>query len=170
MTDNQISKILNDIEIIIDTREKKNSHITNALDEIGVKYVHEKLDSGDYSFRLPNNSGLKLDKSILIERKNSLDEIAQNFTKHRERFTNEFERVGDSKMHILIEGATWLKLVRGSYRSKLPPKSFMASLMTWNVRYDTNIWMCNKSEAPVLIYNIIYYGLREKLKNIQKNA
>lgn len=169
MTDKEIAQILNDIVIVCDTREKKNDHIVDYMYNNGIKVKHESLTSGDYSFILPNHPELGLDKSILIERKNSLDEISQNFTKNRKRFVNEFERIDESQtIHLIIETATWKKLLNGSYRSKLEPKSLLASILTWNVRYDTNVWFCNKPESGVLIHNIIYYGLREKLKNIQQ--
>lgn len=164
-TDKEISNILDDITIIIDTREKKNDHITDIFDEMKVHYRPEKMDSGDYTFELPNYPELGLDGSIVVERKNSLDEISQNFTKHRDRFQREFQRFEDESVHILIENATWKKLLKGSYRSKLPPKSFVASLITWSIRYDSNVWMVTKAESAVVIYNLIYYGLRERLKD-----
>ena len=40
-----------------------------------------------------------LDRKFLVERKGSLNEVAGNLTKDRERFI-EFERVGDKHMHM----------------------------------------------------------------------
>jgi len=171
MTDKEISNILKDITIIVDTREKRGEHVIGYCEQNGIPYRIEKIDSGDYSFVLPNHEHLLLDYSILIERKNSWDEIAQNFTKGRERFKREFERVGEhQQMHLIVEDATWTKMFKESYRSRLPHKSFMASLFTWSVRYGVPVWTCKREQLPEIMWNIIYYGLREELKNIQKKG
>lgn len=171
MTDKQMDEILQDMIVIVDTREQKNEHILKFFDDNNIKYKIEKLDTADYSFFLPNYPELDLDKKILVEKKNSLDEIAGNFTKGRERFIREFERVKeDEVIHLLIEGATWKKVLKGSYRSKFPPKSMMASLLTWNIRYDCNVWFVGKDESPTLLYGILRYELLEKLKNIRKSG
>lgn len=171
MTDRDIGFILADINIVCDSREKKNQHILDYFKKHDIPHATSKLETADYSFVLPNYPHLGLDLSIIVEKKNSLDEIIGNFTGDRERFTREFERVEDwQTIHLLIEQATWHKLLKGSYRSSLPPKSLLASIMTWNVRYNCPIWYCQPDESPILIYSIIYYGLREKLKNIQKGT
>lgn len=157
--------ILKDITIISDTRERKNQHIINYLDENKIPYIVDKLDSGDYSLVLPNYPELNMDRKIIIERKNSLTELAGNFTKGRERFKNEFERIGDSKIHLVVETATFKKLHNGSYRSEFSPKAYMASLLTWQIRYDCPIWFAETTESPNLIYQIMYYELNEFLNS-----
>lgn len=166
MTDKQIGVILNDIVIIHDTREQKNTHVIEYLDEQNIPHIRRKMDTGDYSFVLPNNGHLGLDMSVLVERKASLNEIAGNLTKDRERFIREFERVDGERMHLVLENATWTKIYNGTYRSKLSPNSFVASLLTISNRYDCKIWTCTQKESPKLIYEIIKYELREKLKNM----
>lgn len=165
LTDKEISNILNDIVYIFDTREQKNHHIIEYFEKNNIPYIIEKLETTDYSYYLPNYPHLNLDKQVLIEKKNSLDEICGNFTKDRDRFAREFERVDNELVHIIIENATWRKLFNHSYNSQLPPKSLLASLLTWNARYDCPIWFCKKDEIAILIQNIIYYNLREILKN-----
>jgi hypothetical protein len=165
LTDLQISKILADIVIVSDSREKKNKHILDYLNLNKIPYVVEKLNSGDYSFILPNYPELELDRRIVIERKGSIDELAGNFTKNRPQFVNEFERINDdTNIHMVLENFTMKKMLNGSYRSKFPSKSYMASLMTWCIRYDCHVWTVTTEESPMVIYNIIYYGLRELLK------
>lgn len=165
MTDKNLDDIIKDMVVISDSREQKNKHILDYLDSINVPYITEKLNSGDYSFILPHYPHLNLDRKILIEKKNSLDEIAQNFTSGRDRFLREFERVADDEtMHLVIEQATWKKLLNGSYRSKFPSKSFMASLLTYSIRYDFKTWFVQPSECGELMYNILKYSLRERLK------
>lgn len=169
MTDKEIGNILADMVVIVDTREQKNQHILNYLDSIKVKYLMSKLDSADYSFILPHYPELNLDRKFIIEKKNSLDEIAGNFTKGRERFNNEFARIPEgTTTHLVIEEATWKKLLKGSYRSKFPAKSMMASLLTFSIRYKFNVWFVGKSESPELIYNLLHYELFSKLKEMRE--
>lgn len=167
MTDKEIDKVIKDMLVIVDSREQKNDHILDYFKMIDQPYKVEKLDTADYSFILPNYPELQLDGAILIEKKNSLDEIAGNFTKGRDRFTREFERVEEEHIHLLIENATWKKILHGSYRSQFPPKSFMASLLTWSIRYGCPIWFCTPEETPIMIWNILHYELLEHLKGLR---
>ncbi len=168
MTDGEMTKILADITILIDTREQKNEHIISYLKENNIPYKLEKLETADYTFILPKYPQLGLDRKFIVEKKNSLDEIVGNFTKDRERFTREFERVGDCKIHLVIENATWKRLLNGTYRSQMPAKSFMASLLTFSIRYCCPVWFVGVDESPVLIYNILKYELLEHLKELRK--
>lgn len=168
ITDKEISNILKDITIICDTREKNNNHILTYFKEQNLPYIIQKLDTADYSFFLPNYKTLGLDKLAIIEKKNSLDEIAGNFTKDRERFVREFERVTPQEhIHLVIENATWKKLLNGTYRSQLGSQAFVANLLTWNIRYNCPIWFTTPAESPMLIYNLIRYELFEKLKQMR---
>lgn len=165
MTDKEISNVLDDMVIIWDNREKVNDHVLSYLDDNKIPHIPEKLNSADYSFILPNYSELGLDRKFLVERKGSLDELAGNFTKGRERFEREFQRITDEKIHMVLEGVTFKKLLNGSYRSQFNPKSYLASLITWNIRYDSPIWFCTKEESGQIIYSILKYELLENLKN-----
>ena len=99
------------------------------------------MSVGDYTFILPNYPELDMDRKVIVERKGSLDELAGNFTKNRERFRREFERMEDGQvMHLVLENFTWRKLLAGSYRSKFNPKAYKASLITWSILYDFKAW------------------------------
>ena len=164
MTDTQMNNVIKDMIIIRDTRERKNDHVVDFLNRNGIPHLEEKLQTADYTFILPNNPELSLDRKFLVERKGSLNEIVGNLTKDRARFIREFERVKDEHLHLVLETATWKKILNGSYRSEFNPNSFMASLLTLNVRYNCPIWFCNTEESPLLIYNILKYELLEHLK------
>ncbi len=166
MTDKKMADILSNITIVIDTREQKNQHIKDYFDEKEIPYIEKKLNAGDYTFILPKYPDLELDGTMAIERKNSLDEITGNLSQNRERFIKEFERAKDIELHLMIEKATWRKLFRGSYRSKMSPQSFLASLLTWHYRYKCPIWFVQQDESGILIYNLIKYYIMEKLKNV----
>ena len=164
MTDKQLSDVIISMVILVDSREKKNQHILDYFISNGIKYRREALNSGDYSFEC---NLTQYNKTICVERKNSLSEIAGNFTSHRDRFVREFERakINDTKMHIVLENATFRKIFNGSYRSQIQPQSMLASLLTWNIRYNTPIWFVTPNDSGEVIYNILKYELREKLKN-----
>lgn len=166
MTNKQISDILSDMVIIWDSREQKNKHILDYLDTNKIPYECEKLKSGDYTFILPNYPELNIDRKFLVERKANLSELAGNFTTGRDRFQREFERLDDDeKIHLVLESSSWKKLYNGTYRSKLNPRSFVASLLTWSIRYNIPVWMVETGESPELIYRILYYELYEFLKS-----
>lgn len=165
MTDKKVAEYLSSMVIVVDTREKVNQHILEFFDNSDIAYVEEKLDSADYSVRFNCDSEVDYNYCVLVERKNSFDEIIGNFTKNRARFAREFERINtDQRVSIVIETASWLKLFRGSYRSKLPPKALIASLFTWVYRYNCPIFYASKNESPEVIYWLLYYGAMETLK------
>lgn len=167
LTDKQIHNILEDMVIIYDTRERKNDHILKYFDDNGIKYRRDTMTTADMTFELPHYPELGLDRQFLIERKASLDEIAGNFTKDRARFQREFERITTEHLHLVIENATFKKMFNESYRSKLPSKSFLASLLTWSIRYNFKVWYTTPPETGRLVYYILYYELMENLKNLQ---
>lgn len=136
--------------ILVDTREKKNDHLTNFWRENNIRYKSKKLNVGDYSFEL---DGLTLESSIVIERKNSLDELCKNFTKDRERFRREFIRGQENKMfvYLLIENATIEDIYNHNYRSKMHPNSLLGSLKAWQKKYNIYTVFVGKQAAGIYI-------------------
>ena len=94
-TDKEMEELISSITILIDTREKVNSHITDYFDRKGISYKKKALDYGDYSFMIPANEKLSIPRDLyfnttcVIERKASLEEISNNLTKERDRFEKE---------------------------------------------------------------------------------
>ena len=106
-----------------------------------------------------------LENDVFVERKMSLTELCGNMGQARERFEREFTRakaVG-AKPFLLIEDNTLDDAYLGNYRSQLKPKSLIASMLTWQVRYNTTILFCSRQNAPKLIYGILFYYAREIL-------
>lgn len=163
-TDKEIGNIIKDMTIIVDTREVKNQHILDYLKENNIPYIVQKLDTADYSFFLPNYHELNLDRKFIIERKNSITEICGNFTKGRERFAREFERINDEHLHLVIENATWTKIKNGDSRSKMSPQAILGSILSWTIKYNIKTWFVTKQESPALIYNLLKYELMTELK------
>lgn len=85
-TKKQIDQILKSITIIVDSREKVNSHILIWLKYKKINYIIDKLDFGDYSYYIPKNEELNIKEdvyfndTISIERKRNLEELAGNIT------------------------------------------------------------------------------------------
>lgn len=163
-TDKEIGNIIKDMVVVLDTRERQNQHIIDWLEMNNIHYIVNKLDTADYSMILPNYPQLNLDKKFLIERKNSITEICGNFTKGRERFAREFERINDEHLHLVIENATWTKIKNGDSRSKMSPQAITGSILSWTIKYNIKTWFVTKQESPALIYNLLKYELMVELK------
>jgi ERCC4-type nuclease len=85
--------------IITDSREQKNKHVTDYFESQKIVYMSRTLKTGDYSAFIPRNDDLGITRDIhlqaSIERKNSIDELAQSIT-DRTRFENELIRASRS--------------------------------------------------------------------------
>jgi ERCC4-type nuclease len=162
-TEREINDTLKQITVICDTREQINGNITGYFDKKKIPHIARKLDTGDYSAMIGD---MTLEHDVVVERKASLDELARNFTVDRQRFEDEFTRAKADglKVFLLIENASWEKILLHDYRSKLAPKSLIASLLSWQVRFNITIIFCKPSETGQIIYGILYYSAREALK------
>lgn len=88
------------VTVVVDTREQKNQHIIEALDNLGVMHENRKLDFGDYSFVI---DGRDFSHSCVVERKADIDELYGNFTADRERIEKEFDTISrNAKQCILL--------------------------------------------------------------------
>ena len=69
------------------------------------------------------------------------------------------------KKFLLIEGNTYDDIVKGNYRSEYAAKSYVATLHTFNHRYDLEImFMPEKEQSGLWIYSTFMYWLRERLR------
>lgn len=162
MSDKEFKQIIAGMVVIVDTREKKNQHILDYFEKYNIPYEIRKLETADYTVEFPKNP--EFNHCVLIERKGSLNELAGNFTTNRERFVREFERLENEEMHMIVEGASFKKILNQSYRSSMHPKAFIASLFTFYYRYNCNLWLLpSKEETPIVMYGLFYYHLREKI-------
>jgi len=89
--------------VLIDSREQRNEHICETLAAKGIKFQSRKLDFGDYSAMIPKNESLSIPRDlyftndIYIERKASLDELANNFKGK----SNHYEKAGPALKKVL---------------------------------------------------------------------
>ncbi len=166
-TDKEKKEILNNMVVLVDTREQENKHILEFFNKKKVKYKNKKLDYGDYSFMLPEMPELGIlkplffDNEIVIERKGSLTELSGNLTEGRERFEKELIRKKDSKFYLMIEDGSWEDIQSGCYNTKYNPVSFLATLNAYIARYGIDINFVTKYYAGIFIFGLFNYHLRE---------
>ena len=158
---------LESFTILVDSREQDTAKYHDRLKKFGCPVIKTKLDFGDYSAQvtLPSGVPYTLADKVAIERKMSLDELANCYTTGRDRFKREFERAQakDAKIYLLVEQATWEKSYAGVYRSHMKPTAMVASMTTWMTRYGSPILMCNAATSGQLIYDVLYREMKEAL-------
>lgn len=169
-TEKECKKLLKSITILCDSREQNNMHILNYFESKNISYETVCIDVGDYSFKLPKNADMGImrdiffDKKIAIERKNSLEELSNNFTKERTRFSNEFLRSKNINIKLLIEGGSFEKIFEHRYNTQFNEKSFTASLFAFQHRFNLDVNFISKTNSGRYIFLNCYYYLREFLK------
>lgn len=167
--DKEIKQILNSIVILIDKREKVNSHLKLYFKHNKINYIDFTLSFGDYSFMIPKNESLDIledlyfTDEIAIERKAHAEEISGNFTQGRERFKREFER-SNGVLRLLIEDTNYADICEGKYKTEFPKESFVGSLHSFQEQYNCPFFFTDKEHSGKYIYNTFYYYLRNKLK------
>lgn len=145
-------------------------------------YIQEKgLKVGDYTIavQLPNKEVVNFKDKVVIERKADLNELCCNlFDKKDEEGFTRFERElikakeQGIKVYLVVETADMHSKILSSKHfrydkaSKVSPASFNALLMTLCSRYNISIWYTDKHNAGRLIHDLLYYEVREYLKNI----
>lgn len=169
-TDKESKELLKSMTILIDTREQENSHITDYFDKAKINYEIRKLDYGDYSVKISKNEQLGIprdlyfDKQVVVERKGSLDELAGNLTKERDRLKKELSLAPRDKV-IMIEDCSYSNLVEGKYRSQFAVKSFLGSLHSLWFAYNAPFFFVdNKKWSGAFIQGFFTYWLKNYLR------
>lgn len=168
----EVSEVLNTFEIIVDTREQETYKSQARYEALGVPYYRQTLNYGDYTYNVKidgkdlHSTEVRVNGLCVVERKQNLDELANCFTRGRERFQREFERASDNnaKVYLLIENGSLDLLISGQYRSRFKPKAFLASLMAWEVRYNITTIFCDSNNSGLLIKEILYRDIKERLE------
>jgi len=166
----KVKEILKDIVILIDSREKVNQHITDYFTANNIKFKEHKLEFGDYSFMVPANEYWQQDiyftNHILIERKNSLEELSGNFSADRLRLENEFAAIYDKKvkLYVLIENATLNDMITGNYKTDYNKNAFTGSFLSFQDRYNFVTKFIPNNKTGFLIHNICRYYFRNLIK------
>lgn len=174
MTRLEIEKCLETMTVLVDSRENpKSDRYEQRVKALSVPYRRQTLGYGDYTFNFTMPDGMELYPPTatvyapaVVERKMNLEELSCCFTQQRKRFEAEFERAAENKavVYLLIEDATWEKLLAGHYRTKFRPESFFASLTAWMARYKLRVIFCRHEVSGRLIKELLYRELKEKLE------
>jgi ERCC4-type nuclease len=169
-SDAEMNELIKSLVILVDNREKQD-HVTQYYDKHKVPYEKITLPCGDYSAKLPKNEPLgimhdmTLYNDIILERKNSLEELSNCFTQTRVRFNDEFATSYAERKYLLIENATYEDLVNGNYNTDYNKKSFLASLHSFNIKYNLQLmFLKDKSYSPIYILGVMQYYIRFLLK------
>ncbi len=166
-------EVLRSFSVIADTREQATDKSRRRYASMGVPVERATLDFGDYTWNavLPDGQPIwstesRIRPSISIERKESLDELAQCFTRGRDRFQREFQRAAahGARIIMIVENASFEKLINGRYRSRFNPNAFLASVTAYTVRYNMNLLFCKEDTSGRLIKEILYRDLKERLE------
>lgn len=168
--DCNIEKLIKQIVILVDTREQENGHIMDYFNKKGIKWRNKALETFDYTCELLKNEELglpydiTLEREIGIERKNSLSELAGNFTHERNAFEEKWQKAKETtkNLYLMVEGGSWKDIHEGNYRSNFSGKSFYNSLISWRTKYGFDIDFVKPERSGEHIIRL----LQDKLKKI----
>lgn len=142
----QLKTILDSLVICVDTRENANSHITNFFDKKKIPYCVEKLPFGDYSCKIPKGTlnmfttDIYFTNDFVIERKNSIDELAGNLKEDAARLKKELAHLNMYQIRYLVyvEDPNFEENLRnGKFRSMYDPYTLMRRLYCLECEYNT---------------------------------
>ena len=158
--------------IIVDSREQ-DLFIPQILHKNGIQTIRRKLDTGDYAIQYKDG----YIPPVVVERKATLDELASNLLDRRKdeegnnRFIRELNRAKEQgiKVYLLIEDKDYyMKLLTGNYRSKVNSKAITGMVVSLLAKYpNLHIIAVDKKESPSMVHKLLYYELREKLKEME---
>lgn len=168
-SESEKKEIIASMVVLIDTREHegKNDHILDYLKSKKVDFKIKSLPYGDYSFMIPANEKLNIprplyfDKKIMVERKNSLDELCGNLAKERSRLKEEFT-LGPKQKVLLIENASYEDVISGKYRSNYSPTSLWGTLHKFWHEYNMPVFFI-KDKSYTAKFLLGYFGYYIKM-------
>lgn len=133
--------------IIRDTREQAGYQF-QYLDNPPM-VVDVTLTTGDYSIQ-------GLEDQICIERK-SLNDAFGTFGRDRRRFERELERMKSFSFRAVVIEADWETILRRPPKfSRLNPKTVLASIIAWQLRYGVHFWPCpDRNFAERITYRML---------------
>ena len=138
--------------VVIDSREQTPFVFPDA-----VQTCRGTLQSGDYSIR-------GLEHLFSVERKSIADLVA-SVTWERDRFERELHRLRGFRFKRLVIVGSRAEVESGAYRSKANPKAVIASLETFEVRYDIPIaWAIDSAAGGLLVAKWAHRFAREIIR------
>ena len=170
-----IENCLESMIILHDTREQASERASDRYEQFGCPHHKQLLAYGDYTynFRLPSGEWFykegedSIYPDVVIERKMNLEELSGCLCHTRTRFEAEFKRAkeNNASIYLLTENATWENLINGKYKTQFNAKSYFASITAFIARYDIKPIFCKSETSGMMIKQILYRELKEKLEN-----
>jgi len=144
--------------IIVDTREQRPFTFASINPAPLVEVA--ALSAGDYSLK-------GLENLIAIERKSLADAFGTFGAGHR-RFERQLERMSLLKFAAVVIEADWHSIVRRPpSRSRVLPKTVVASIAAWSQRFGVHFWTCpNRAFAEKWTYRLLERFWRDRQKEI----
>ena len=151
--------------LLIDTREKPKAieSITKTFESSGIPYERTKLLFGDYmDYNRPG---------IVIDRKQTIQELAKNVTVERDRFVAELERAKAAGAHLTIlveqnrykDRDKWISvkavsdlMLWSSPHTKIRGEKVFRVLSELIYKYDIDVRFCDRRTTGKKILEIIY--------------
>lgn len=163
-----VDECLNSAVVLVDSREHLGTKAVNGrLKSIGLPLHREALPFGDYSIycTLPNGKKYSLADKVVVERKMSLNELSQNLFQSRDRFAREFDRAkqAGAKVYLIVENGSIDRIYGHTYKTKVHPNAYIASLLAWLSRYNMTVLFCKPENSGKLIHDVLYRELKERL-------
>lgn len=149
--------------VIRDTREKRGYRFTASKYFGGT--VTEKLDAGDYSIK-------GLEEYIIIERKESMDELCKNLGKERARFMRELDRMAHVQHKILIIEDYASAIFKRRF-SHVKGSALLGSLASLMLKHDVQVIFAGTEKiAKEIVRKLLYkawdYYQREQAEKVDE--
>jgi ERCC4-type nuclease len=149
--------------IIRDTREKCGYKFNSSANCGGT--IVQKLNAGDYSI-------VGLEDYIIIERKESMDELCKNLGKERARFMRELERMAHVKHKFLIIEDYASSIFKRRF-SHVKGSALLGSLASLMLKHGVQVIFAGqgkigKAIAARLLHKAHEYYLREQDEKIDE--
>ena len=147
---------MKEIIVEMDTRNQKDSFVTDYFDKMGVKWIRNKLYSGDVK--------LLNDTKVIIDLKANIEEIAHNLCNSQEhaRIHREIERareIGCEQFIFLIKHDK-IKTVEDlqnwtSKRTKVKGSTLLKIMMTMKKKYGVRFVIVPKKNMGEMIIKLL---------------
>ena len=151
--------------LLVDTREKPKAieGIIKTFDAAGIEHTRTKLLFGDYmDYNRPG---------IVIDRKQSIQELAKNVTVERDRFVAELDRAKAAGAHLVIlveqnrykDRDKWIYvrepadlMLWSSPHTKIRGEKVFRVLSELIYKYNIDVTFCDRRTTGKKILEIIY--------------
>lgn len=156
---------MNDFLILADTRQQKDSHITDYFDKNLITWIRTGLPTADYmAIRWNQQNGFVKDYSTLIDTKKDVEEIVGNLchTTEHERIKREIEKakelgcnnfiflICDNKIKTIDDLKNWT-----SKRTKVKGSILLKIMSTMSKKYGIKFIFTSKQNAGKKIIELL---------------